>query len=119
MRTASTRTRARESRIHIFKLSVVRSDLRSIIVLVAVYWRLLEATGDDPKGKWYEAAVKSVNSRKGTIQIAYLEDGSEEVVNIETEYVVWMENPVLNIEEPGVPKRSYVRRPTPKCPCGK
>ena len=98
---------------------VVISDLLGILRRVAVYWRLPEATGDGPKGKWYEAAVKSVNSRKGTIQIAYLEDGSEEVVNIETEYVVWMENPVLNIEEPGVPKRSYVRRPTPKCPCGK
>ena len=98
---------------------VISSDLRSIIRVVLVYWRFPEATGDDPKGKWYEAAVKSVNSRKGTIQIAYLEDGSKEVVNIETEYVVWMENPVLNIEEPGVPKRSYVRRPTLRCPCGK
>ena len=64
---------------------VVSSDLRRIIVLplavVAVYWRLPEATGDDPKGKRYEleAAVNSVNSRKGTMKIAYLEDGSEDV----------------------------------------
>ncbi len=96
------------------------SDLRSIIVLalVAVYWRLPEATGDDPKGKWYVAAVKSANSRKGTIQIAYVEGGIEDDVDIEKEHVVWMENPdpVLNIEEPDVPKRGYIRRPTLKCP---
>ena len=98
---------------------VVKSDLRSSIVLVAVYWRLPEATGDGPKGKWYQASVKSRNSRNGTLQIAYLEDGSQDDVDIEKEHVVWMENPVLNIEEPGAPKRSYVRRPTPKCPCGK
>ena len=98
---------------------VVMSDLRSIIVgvLVAVYWRLPEATGDDPKGKWYEAAVKSVNSRNDTMKIAYLEGGSEEVVNIENEQVVLMENP--NIEEPVVPKRGYIRRPTPKCSHGR
>ena len=94
---------------------VVKSDLRSSIVLVAVYWRLPEATGDGPKGKWYVAAVKSRNSRNGTIQIAYLEGGSEDDVDIETEDVVWMEDPVLNIEEPDVPTRSYIRRPTPKC----
>ena len=98
---------------------VVVGDLRSIIVpaLVAVYWRLPEATGDDPKGKWYQAAVKSRNSRNGTIQIAYLEGGSEDDVDIEEEHVVWMEKPVLNIEEPVVQQR--VRRPTPKCPCGR
>ena len=102
---------------------VVSGDLRSIIVLalVAVFWRCPGATGDDPQGKWYVATVKSVNSRKGTgtIQIAYLEDGSGDDVNIEEENVVWMENPVANIEEPDVPKRTYVRRLTPKCPCGK
>jgi hypothetical protein len=86
--------------------------LRSSIVLVAVYWRLPEATGDGPKGKWYVAAVKSRNSRNGTIQIAYLEGGSEDDVDIETEHVVWMENPD---EEPDVPTRGYNRRPPPKC----
>ena len=60
--------------------------------------------------------MRSVNSRKGTIQIAYLEDGGEDDVDIEKEHVVWMQNPVLNIEEPDVPNRSYIRRPTPKCP---
>jgi len=90
---------------------VVKSDLRSSIVLVAVYWRLPEPTGDGPKGKWYQASVKSRNSRNGTLQIAYLEDGIEEDVNVETEDVVLMENPVLNIEEPVVP--------TPKCSHGK
>ena len=87
-----------------------------ILRRVAVYWRLPEATGDGPKGKWYEAAVKSVNSRKGTIQIAYLEDGSGDDVNIEEESVVWMENPVANIEEPDVPKRTFVRRTAALCP---
>ena len=93
---------------------VVRSDLRSIIVgaLVAVYWRLPVATGDDPKGKWYEAAVNRVNSREGTMKITYLEGGSDDDVKIEEEHVVWIEN----IEEEHVKKRSYVRRPTPKCP---
>ena len=98
---------------------VVSSDLRGILHRVAVYWRLPNATGDGPQGKWYVAAVKSVNSRKGTVKIASLEDDSEDEVNIETEHVVRMENPVLNIEELDVPKRSYVFRLTRKCPCGK
>ena len=85
--------------------------MRVIAVAAAVYWRLPEATGDDPKGRWYAAAVSSVNSRKRTIQIAYLEDGSGDDVtrNIEEEHgvTVWMENPVLNIEGPVVPKGRF------------
>ena len=80
---------------------VNRDDLRRrIIDVVAVFWLLPGA----PKGKWFEAEVKRVNSRNGTMKIRYLEGGSEADVNI---------------EEPVVQKRDYVRRPTPKCPCGK
>ena len=99
-----------------------------MIVQVAVYWRLPEATGDGPKGKWYEAAVKSVNSRKGTIQIAYLEDGSRDDVNFEDENVVcqWMD-PVGNIEaeedlrnESEDPQRAAPKKQKgPKCEHGK
>jgi hypothetical protein len=94
---------------------VDRDDLRRRIDVVALFWLLPGA----PKGKWFEAEVKRVNSRNGTMKIRYLEGGSEDDVNIETEHVVLMENAVLNIEEPVVQKRDYVRRPTPKCPCGK
>ena len=81
---------------------VNRDDLRRrIIDVVAVFWLLSGA----PKGKWFEAEVKRVNSRNGTMKIRYLEGGSDEVV--------------VNIEEPVVQKRDFVRRPTPKCPCGK
>ena len=81
------------------------------IDVVAVFWLL----PGEPKGKWFEASVESRNSRNGTMKIRYLEGGSDAVVNVEIEHVVLMENAVLNIEEPVVPKRGYLRRPTLKC----
>ena len=68
---------------------------RSIgIDVVAVFWLL----PGDPKGQWFEARVESANSRNGTMKIRYLEDGSDEVVNIEEEHVVWILVPVANLE---------------------
>ena len=109
---------------------VVRSDLGGIIfgMKVGVYWRWPEATGN-LQGEWHEATVKSSNRRGlGTMTVEYDEDHIPDTVNIEEENVVWMD-PVgnidaeedlrLNIEEPVVPTRGYVRRPTPKCPHGK
>ena len=106
---------------------VVRSDLGGITrgKKVAVYWRWPKATGNI-QGEWHEATVKSSNRRGlGTMTVEYDEDHIPATVNIEEENVVWMD-PVgnidaeedlrLNIEEPVVPKRGYVRRPTPKCP---
>ncbi len=73
---------------------------RSIgIDVVAVFWLL----PGEPKGEWFEARVESVNSRNCTMKIRYLEGGGGDDVNIEKEHVVWMQNPVLNIEEPDVP----------------
>ncbi len=64
------------------------------INVVAVFWLL----PGDPKGKWFQARVESVNSRNATMKIRYLEGGSDEVVNIEEEYVVWILVPVANLE---------------------
>ena len=79
---------------------VVISDLLGILHRVAVYWRLPGATGDDPQGKWFDAAVnlKSANSRKGKMKITYLEDDSEDEANIDAARVVWIADPVGNLE---------------------
>ena len=68
---------------------------RSIgIDVVAAFWLL----PGEPTGKWFEARVESVNSRNGTMKIRYLEGGSDEEVNVETEHVVWILVPVANLE---------------------
>ena len=68
---------------------------RSIgIDVVAVFWLL----PGEPNGKWFEARVESVNSRNCTMKIRYLEGGSDEEVNVETEHVVWILVPVANLE---------------------
>ena len=70
------------------------AEASASIDVVAVFWLL----PGEPKGKWFEASVESRNSRNGTMKIRYLEGGSDEEVNVETEHVVWILVPVANLE---------------------
>ena len=90
------------------------------IDVVAVFWLL----PGEPKGKWFEAKVESVNSRSCTMKIRYLEGGSDEVVNIEEEHVVWILVPVANLEakEDVMRNQGQVgpkKRKRPECKHGK
>ena len=86
--------------------------------LVAVYWRIQGASD----GKWYEAIVEGVNSRKHTLKVQYTEDQALDDVDVVQESVVLLTAPLPSarkkasgnadrtVDDPAAPARKRMKQ---------